>query len=316
MEAALMAVFTPWQVEMLGAADIPHEAVTTFFMEFFGCIPVRRGHADRAAMRSALAVLAQGGILGIFAEGGIWEPGGGRPQTGVAWLSQRTGSPVLPIGFGGTLGALAEARRLKRPRLTMRIGELIPAAQIPLGQARKPALESYAGRVMEAVRELLPEEDASRRAAVVNECFRLEVAVQGPDGSEQHLPTEVAIQHGTALAKLLQRPAILKIFRQNLRLPVAPLQDLEKAHDPAEIAQAVQSVLTYLEEENPYLLTYRFGPREGEAMRAGLVELLALARWADEASLQLAVTPVRSYYSPEQGQEVTETFQGTFEGWM
>jgi 1-acyl-sn-glycerol-3-phosphate acyltransferase len=316
MESALMAVFTPWQVEMLGASDIPHEAVSAFFMGFYGCIPVNRGHFDRRALHGALDVLGQGGVLGIFAEGGIWEPGAARPQTGVAWLSHRTRAPVLPIGFGGTLGALKQASRLKRPRLTIRVGALIPAARIPPGKGRKPALEAYAGQVMAAVRALLPAEDAALHLAVVDERFELRVSARRPDGSQQPWPPELAIQHDTALAKFLHRPAVLKIFDQNLRLPVAPLQHLEQVREPSDIAAAVEAVLAYLADENPYLLTYRFGPREGEAMRLGLAELLALAQWADQAGLSLVVTPVRRYYSPERGQEVVETTQGQFTGWM
>jgi hypothetical protein len=44
--------------------------------------------------------------------------------------------------------------------------------------------------------------------------------------------------------------------------------------------------------------------------------LLALARWASESGLQLALTPIRRYTSPESGEEVVQTEQGAFEGWM
>ena len=308
-------VYTPWQVEMLGAADIPHEAVTTFFMGFFGVIPINRGHADRQAIRQAMDVLAQDGVLGIFPEGGIWAGSASRPQQGVAWLSYRTGAAVLPVGFGGTLGALGGALRLERPRLTMRVGEMIPAVTVAQGEARKPALEAYASRVLEAVQALVPG-GSDRHQAVVDERFALHVSVQNPGGDEQPVPAGLAIDSGGALAKLLHQPAVLKIFAQNLRLPVAPLQELESSHDPAAIALAAQSILTYLDKENAYFLAYRFGPKEAQAMQAGLGELLALATWAEGEGLALYVTPVRRYYSPERGEEVVETRQRTFGAWM
>jgi 1-acyl-sn-glycerol-3-phosphate acyltransferase len=310
-----MAVYTPWQVEMLGAADIPHEAVTTFFMGFFGVIPINRGHADRRAMRQALDVLAQDGVLGIFPEGGIWEGSASRPQQGVAWLSYRSGAPVLPVGFGGTMGALGGALRLERPRLKMRVGEMIPPATVARGEARKPALEAYARKVLQAVQALVPG-GSDGHTAVVNERFALHVSVQSQSSDEQPIPAALTIDHDVALAKLLHQPAVLKIFAQNLRLPVAPLQDLENAHDPVDIALGARSILSYLEGENPYLLTYRFGPREGEAMQAGLRELVALAQWSDVEGLALYVTPIRRYYSLERGEEVVETSQGAFAGWM
>lgn len=75
IEAVMMAVYTPWPVEMLGAADIPHERISQIAMGFYGCIPVRRGHVDRPALNKALDVLQQRGVIGIFREGGIWQAG-------------------------------------------------------------------------------------------------------------------------------------------------------------------------------------------------------------------------------------------------
>jgi 1-acyl-sn-glycerol-3-phosphate acyltransferase len=316
MEAVLMAVYTPWQVEMLGAADIPHEWITEIAMRVFGCIPVHRGRVDRAALRQALGVLAQGGILGIFPEGGIWEANAMRPQAGVAWLSYRARAPVLPIGFGGTLGALEAAGKLRRPALTMNVGTRIPAATLSEGKSKKAYLESYARRVIEAVTDLVPADDPARRDHAADERFTLQVEVRGPDGTPATYPDALAPVYGGALAKLLHRPAVLKILRQNLRLPVGPLQDLAQADEVGPIALGIESVLGYLRDENPYFLTYRFGPKEAEAMETGLGELLALARWAAASGCTLRVRPVRHYRSPETGHEILQTEQEAFQGWM
>jgi 1-acyl-sn-glycerol-3-phosphate acyltransferase len=316
MEAVLMAVYTPWQVEMLGTADIPQETVTEIAARFFGMIPVNRGHVDRAALNQALDVLKQTGVVGIFPEGGIWEPGAMRAQTGVAWLSYRAHTPVLPIYFGSTPGALGAALRLKRPRLMMTAGQVMPAARIPQGKARKVYLEEFAAQVMDAVNALRPASDQGHQPEIIDERFDLQVATHGPDGTPESHPADRHIHHTSALARLLHRPAILKIFGKNLRLPVGALQDLENEHDAEKIADATRSVLDYLQDENPYLLTYRFGPQEAEAMQAGLEELHALARWAAESGLSLTVTPIRRYYSPDQGKEVIQTRQEPFEHWM
>ena len=315
MEGVLMTVFTPWQVELLGARDIPHERVTEIAIRVFGFIPVRRGHVDRPALSKALEVLEQGGVIGIFPEGGIWDAGAMRAQTGVAWLSYRANTPVLPIGFSGTLGALGAAFKFKRPELQMRIGQPIPAASPPAGQARKAYLQDYATQVVEAIKALLPADDPTRQVRVVDERFELQVAVRGQDGSPESYPADLAIRHATALAKFLHRPAILKIFKSNLRLPIDPLQDLENQHDAGAIVTAIESILGYLRDENPYLLTYRFGPREAEEMEIGLQELLALARWAASSEFSLVVTPMRRYFSPEIGKEIVQVEQGAFRHW-
>ena len=182
--------------------------------------------------------------------------------------------------------------------------------------ARKAYFEAYAARVVEAINALLPAEAQPRQARITGERFELKVAVHGPDGEPASHPAELAIQHATALAKLLHRPAILKIFTRNLRLPTQVLQHLDSEHDANTIAVAVQSVLDYLEQENPYLLTYRFGPREAAAMEAGLRELLTLSRWAAQSGYPLVLTPVRRYHSPDRAEEIVQIKQGAFEHWM
>jgi hypothetical protein len=51
-------------------------------------------------------------------------------------------------------------------------------------------------------------------------------------------------------------------------------------------------------------------------MERGLEELLVIARWALKSQLQLKLTPVRHYFSPERGKEVVQVSHGSFEGWM
>ena len=316
MEAVLMVVYTPWQVEVLGAADTPHEKITEIAARVYKPIPVNRGHFDRAALVKSLDVLRQGGIVAIFPEGGIWNADRMRAQTGVAWLSYRAEAPVLPIGFSGTMGAINKPTRLRRPRLTMHVGQLIPAAHLPKDQPRKAALEAFATRTVEAIKALLPPGDPAHRPPIEDERFELQVALRTEDGRQESYPDDLKIRQAAPLAKLLHRPTILKIFTRNLKLPTRPLQRLDEERDPEKIVRAVQSILDYLRKENPYLLTYRFGPGEAAAMHSGLEELLALAEWASASRLRLEITPIRRYTSPEQDEEVVQVKQGSFESWM
>lgn len=315
MEAVLMTVFTPWLVEMVGSADIPQEGLTESVLRFYGYIPLRRGRTDRAAMNMALDVLRQGGIVGIFPEGGIWELGAKKPHTGVAWLSAQANAPVLPIGFSGTLGALTAAFQLKRPRLCMQVGQALPAAVAPRGAERKAYLESYAEQIMAKVADLLPADDPSRKPEALNERFELRVNLFTAENAPVTIPLQLTIHHPEALAKFLHRPIILKIFKKNLKMPVDALEGLDAEQSPIRIADAIRYVLDYLGGENPYLLTYRFGPKEGEAMKLGLEELYRLARWAEERGLSLKVVPIRRYLTPDQ-REVVQVKQGQFGEWM
>jgi len=316
MEAAFLTVYVPWQIELLAAADIPPEKFVQWLSDFYGAIPLHRGSFDRAALRKALAVLDQNGVVGLFPEGGIWEEGKRQAQSGVAWLSYRSRAPILPIGFSNTTGMLNEALHLQRPYMEMNVGEVIPPAELPEGVPRREYLQTYASRVMEEVHKLVPEEDRIPEPMIVDERFDLEVAVRDQKERPVSIPEDKQIQHASALAKVLHRPAILKIFRVNLNMPVEPLQTLVETPPAVSLANALQPILTYLEEENPYLLTYRFGPSEGYAMQAGLEELLSLVNWVKKREYTIEITPVRKYFSREDGRDIVQRKQGEFRHWM
>jgi 1-acyl-sn-glycerol-3-phosphate acyltransferase len=78
-------------------------------------LPVRRGTADRSALRAGLAVLERGGALAVFPEG---TRGSGRLDSvtpGIAWLALRSGAEVVPVALSGT--AEAVPRGTWRPKL-------------------------------------------------------------------------------------------------------------------------------------------------------------------------------------------------------
>lgn len=316
MEAVLMNIYTPWQIEMLSSADIPAEKITEWISRVYGVIPLKRGSYDRQALRTALSVLDQGGRIGLFPEGGIWARGRMDVQKGVAWLSYRAQAPVLPIGFNDTTGALRQALDLKRPELEMVVGEVFPAVDMNQDKPRKVILEEYAKEVMEAVQALIPDGEIQHQQEIKDENFTLDVTVLDDQGRERSAPSELAIQHRQALARFLHNPAILKIYRVNLDYPTAPLEQLHQQPTPTQLLEALNPILSYLEEENPYLLTYRFGTGPGLAMQDGLEELQELLRWARDEHLQVKIVPIRTYYSIPEDQQVVQKEQGSFQNWM
>lgn len=70
-----------------------------------GAFPVKRGGADRSAIRTALIHLENGRMVGIFPEG-TRNKGDDMmdPHLGAAMLSTRAGVPVLPVAVMGTRG--------------------------------------------------------------------------------------------------------------------------------------------------------------------------------------------------------------------
>ena len=94
----------------------------------YGAYPVKRGSADRSAIRSALKQLEEGWAVGIFLQG-VRTPDGriSSPKLGAALIAAKAQVPLLPVSLWGTQAILAKGAKLPRPSpVTVRIGEVIP----------------------------------------------------------------------------------------------------------------------------------------------------------------------------------------------
>ena len=68
------------------------------FLRWIGMIPVDRGKADIAPIKTALRVLKEKGIIGIFPEGTrVQEEHAAEAKTGAVMLASRTGASLLPV---------------------------------------------------------------------------------------------------------------------------------------------------------------------------------------------------------------------------
>jgi len=316
MEVVLLNGFAPWQIEMLSAADMPAEKITEIINSLYGSIPLNRGTYDRAALSTALNVLEQNGIVGIFPEGGIWDIGKQKAQPGISWLSYRSGAPILPIGFNNTAGAMDAGLKFKRPLLKMSFGQVLPSAKLPEGMAKKTYFQKHAAQIMDAVYSLTPAEDAELDQEITNEWFEMEIYLTDDKGETLEIPPDLNIQHGPHLAKFLHSPLVMELFTLNLELPVHPLQILINNPPVTDLILALKSILHYLKEENPNLLTYRFGIPEGLAMQDGLKELLWALEWCHKNGHQISINAVRHYFSHSEQREIVQRDQEISQPWM
>jgi len=71
-------------------------------LRWIGQFPVRRGGADREALRQTAAVIARGGMLGLFPEGSRGEGRFATVHEGLAYIVLRERCPVLPVAMLGT----------------------------------------------------------------------------------------------------------------------------------------------------------------------------------------------------------------------
>jgi len=96
-------------------------------IQAYGAYPVKRGSADRSAMKAAIASIQSGWATGIFLDGTRTPDGRiADPKVGAAWIAAKTQSPLLPVSLWGTHAIFRKGFAIPRPTpVTVRIGELI-----------------------------------------------------------------------------------------------------------------------------------------------------------------------------------------------
>jgi len=93
--AAGVAVRRP--LRFMGKKELFGVPVVRTLIRWLGAFPVDRGNADMAAVRTSLAILKEGGVLGIFPQGGREMKGHTAMETGVALIALKSGATVVPM---------------------------------------------------------------------------------------------------------------------------------------------------------------------------------------------------------------------------
>ncbi len=118
------------------------------FIKWFGrkcCVfPVKRGMRDIESIKYSLNLLKDGEILVIFPEGtrnGMEK--NGKAQNGVAYMTIRTGVPVIPVGIQG------EMKPFKKVKLN--IGEPLDFSQYKTNKPEKEILDKVSKEIMDNI---------------------------------------------------------------------------------------------------------------------------------------------------------------------
>jgi 1-acyl-sn-glycerol-3-phosphate acyltransferase len=115
------------RVTFVAKAEYFDDPKSAWFFRAVGQIPIRRegGSASERALESAMDVLTNGGVFGIYPEGTRTRDGlMHRGHTGVARLALRSGAPIVPVGLIGTDEIQAVDAKMPRlgKRVTVRFG--------------------------------------------------------------------------------------------------------------------------------------------------------------------------------------------------
>lgn len=183
-DAPVISLLLPYPPAYLIATEAVNNRWIRPFTTIFESIPIWRGQVDRQAMTMAIRTLREGGIVGIFPEGGInpdladavaqgrqiAELQGNmsrtdgtliRAKSGVALLATMSGAQILPVALMGSQHILANLRRWRRTPLTLRIG--LPFGPLTLaadskGVARRQQMDQLTHEMMGHIAVLFPPE--------------------------------------------------------------------------------------------------------------------------------------------------------------
>ncbi|MBN1310736.1 MAG: 1-acyl-sn-glycerol-3-phosphate acyltransferase [Anaerolineae bacterium] len=148
-----------WPLEFMAGAHPPYAPTLSLFIPgLWDVLPLYRGTGSTYAIKNAAAVLKQGGVLGIFPEGGNWAEVLRPARPGAAFLASLTGAPLLPVGLHG-LNDVFPLRLGKRARVTINIGKLFgPFRATGHGRERRVQLDEIGHEIMRHIADLIPPE--------------------------------------------------------------------------------------------------------------------------------------------------------------
>ena len=143
---------------MLVAEKYREIAIARWFVKRLDAIFVDRFNADFTVLRKALKRLRAGGMLVLAPEGTRSKTGALiQAHPGVSYLAAKAGAPIVPTALTGTedKNVVGSFRRLRRPKVVVRIGEPFTLPPIP-STDREAALQEYTDEIMCRIAALLP----------------------------------------------------------------------------------------------------------------------------------------------------------------
>jgi 1-acyl-sn-glycerol-3-phosphate acyltransferase len=99
----LLGATVPRLMHAMAKAELFRNPLLARYLRACNVFPIRREEADAAALRTALTVLKDGGVVVLFPEGHRSHGARMRPfSRGAGYLARRSGAPVLPCAIWGT----------------------------------------------------------------------------------------------------------------------------------------------------------------------------------------------------------------------
>ena len=165
MDHFFCGVFLRLKIRFMGKSQLFGTPVLTYIYTHGGVFPVRRGHHDEEAFRTAYAILDQGHTILVYAEGGRSRSRNlGEPRPGSGRIALESGVPVVPFAIHGSAGVRGW-RRFRFPKVTVQFGEPV-TFPVEAAPSKERQLE-VAGEVFDRVRLMYTALEEKGRSGVI-----------------------------------------------------------------------------------------------------------------------------------------------------
>ena len=136
-----------------------------------GVFPVRRGHADEEAFTTANSILARGGLIVMYCEGGRSRDGklSRKAKRGIGRLALESGATIVPVAIHGS-SKVRNWKRLQFPKVTVQYGESIRWEKI--AEPTREQQQQVANDIFAQIRGLYAGLDTLGRRGVVRDLRR------------------------------------------------------------------------------------------------------------------------------------------------
>jgi len=152
MDHFFAGVYLRRKIRFMAKSQLFGPPVLTYIYKHGGVFPVRRGHQDEEAFRTAFTLLDQEEMLLVYAEGGRSRSAElGEPKPGIGRIALQSGAPVVPVAIHGS-ARVRGWKRLRFPRVTVEFGEPL-AYPVEADPSRERQLQ-VATEVFDRVREM------------------------------------------------------------------------------------------------------------------------------------------------------------------
>ena len=159
------AVYLRRKVQFMAKSQLFANAAIKYIFRHGGVFPVRRGHHDTEAFKTAHTILDREGAVLMYAEGGRSRTGDlGQPKRGVGKIALESGAPVVPVAIHGS-AHVRGWKRFRFPKVTIQYGEPLsfPVNEDPSREEQ----QQVANQVFDAVRAMYVDLEENGRAGVL-----------------------------------------------------------------------------------------------------------------------------------------------------